>query len=140
REHAEKTADPADRDGLGQELDEDVAAARADRATDADLAGALEDVGEHDVHDPDPADEERDARDPSHDDVEDLPRPLALGEQLLGDDDGAVPARGDDVAGDRRGEVPAPRRAAPRGAGRRAASRTRSTRPRRPGGRPRPAR
>ena len=48
--------------GLDQELREDVAPLGADRHADADLARALRHRDEHDVHDPDPADEQRDRR------------------------------------------------------------------------------
>ena len=43
--------------------EQDVAAVRADGHADADLARALGHAHEHDVHDPDAADEERDAGD-----------------------------------------------------------------------------
>ena len=49
--------------GLDQELREDVAPPRADRLADADLARALGHRHEHDVHDADPADEQRDRGD-----------------------------------------------------------------------------
>ena len=60
---ARMPGDPADQrqqDGLEQELGEDRALGRTDRFADADLAGALGDGDEHDVHDADAADEERD--------------------------------------------------------------------------------
>ena len=44
---------------LEQELQQDLAAARAERLADADLARALLHVDEHDVHDADAADRER---------------------------------------------------------------------------------
>src|SRR5579875_978013 len=47
-------------DGLDEKLPQDHGAACADRHADPDLPGALGDRDEHDVHDPDPADDERD--------------------------------------------------------------------------------
>ena len=55
---------------------------RADGAADADLARALEHAREHDVHDPDAADEQRDRRERDHDEAEDALRPPLLREQL----------------------------------------------------------
>ena len=52
---ADEAADDRERQGLDEELGEDVAAARADRLADADLAGPLADRHQHDVHDPDAA-------------------------------------------------------------------------------------
>src|SRR6185369_6793647 len=51
--------------GLDEELGEDVATARADGLADADLAGPLPDRDQHDVHDPDAADDQRDRGDPA---------------------------------------------------------------------------
>ena len=45
---------------FGQELRQDVASPRADRLADADLARPLCHRCQQDVHDPDPADEQRD--------------------------------------------------------------------------------
>ena len=56
-------ADRAQRDRLDQKLEEDVAAMRADGQADADLARPLRHAHEHDVHDADAADDERDAGD-----------------------------------------------------------------------------
>ena len=60
---ADQAADQADGDRLEQELAEDAVALGADRLADADLARALGDRDEHDVHHADAADEERDAGD-----------------------------------------------------------------------------
>ena len=60
---ADQAAEQGQRQRLDEELGEDVAAARADRLADADLAGPLPDRHEHDVHDPDAADDERDRGD-----------------------------------------------------------------------------
>ena len=57
-EHADGAAEQAEGDGLDQELQHDVAALRADGDADADLAGALGDAHEHDVHDADAADDQ----------------------------------------------------------------------------------
>jgi hypothetical protein len=79
---ADHPADERQRHRLDQELHEDVAPARADRLADADLARALGDRHQHDVHDADAADEQGDADDRADDggdaaedlrvDVEDL--------------------------------------------------------------------
>jgi hypothetical protein len=55
-------APPSDvtRIGLDEELDHDLAAAGAERLADPDLADPLLEGREHDVHDHDPADDERD--------------------------------------------------------------------------------
>ena len=62
---ADEAAEQREGQGLDEELGEDVAAAGADRLADADLAGPLADRDEHDVHDPDAADDQRDRGDPA---------------------------------------------------------------------------
>ena len=57
-------AEQADRGRLEQELGQDAPPRGADRLADADLARALGDRDEHDVHHADAADEQRDAGDP----------------------------------------------------------------------------
>ena len=74
-------AGEADHHRFAEELREHVALRRADRAPHADLFDALEDRREHDVHDPDAADDERDRRDRAEHDVEDRFRALLLLEQ-----------------------------------------------------------
>ena len=59
----EQSAGHREDDRLDEELGPDVARAGADGHADADLARPLGDRDEHDVHDPDAADEERDAGD-----------------------------------------------------------------------------
>ena len=54
------SAEHAQRDGLDQELQRDVGAARAERLPQADLARALGHRHQHDVHDADAADDQRD--------------------------------------------------------------------------------
>ena len=54
----------------------------AEGAADPDLAGALGDRRQHDVHDPDPAHQEGDARDGAEDDVEDALGLRSAREQL----------------------------------------------------------
>src|SRR5687768_7188218 len=77
----------ADQHRFAEELREDVPLAGAERAPHADLADALEHRGEHDVHDPDATDDERDRGDGAEDDVEDRLRPLLLLEEELGNGD-----------------------------------------------------
>ena len=60
---ADRPAEQAERDRFDQELKEDVPPRRAERLADADLARALGDRDEHDVHDADAADEQRHRRD-----------------------------------------------------------------------------
>ena len=60
---ADDAAHRAERDRFDQELGEDVAAMRADGHADADFARPLGHAHEHDVHDADAADDERNARD-----------------------------------------------------------------------------
>ena len=60
------------------------ACARPDGAAHADLARPLEHRGQHDVHDADAADQQRDAGDAAHHDVEQALRLPALLEQRLG--------------------------------------------------------
>ena len=50
-------------DGFDQELRQHVALERADGETNADLSGALRHRHEHDVHDPDAADQQTDRGD-----------------------------------------------------------------------------
>src|SRR5205823_3326705 len=76
-------AHDADQDRFGQELKQDLPPGRADRSAHADLLDPLEHRREHDVHDPDAADDERDRRDRAQYDVEDrLGALLLLQEQL----------------------------------------------------------
>ena len=67
-EDAEQAADRRQEHRLDQELPEDLAAARAERLADADLARALGDRDHHDRHDADAADHQRDRGD--HDERE----------------------------------------------------------------------
>ena len=54
----EDAPDTGEPDRLDEELRQDVAASRADGFADADLPGPLVHRDQHDVHDPDAADEE----------------------------------------------------------------------------------
>ena len=95
-------------------------AARAQRAADADLARPLQDAGQHDVHDPDAADQQRDRRERDHDDFEDALRPPLLGQQFGRNDHREVAACCDATPSGRRGSprrwsrCPFPARAAGR--------------------------
>ena len=60
---ADDAADRAQRDRFDQELQEDVASMRADGHAHADLARAFGHAHEHDVHDADAPDDERNAGD-----------------------------------------------------------------------------
>ena len=58
--HTGQRADQAHQHRLGDELRQDIALARPDRLAHADLARALGDADEHDVHDADATDQQRD--------------------------------------------------------------------------------
>ena len=73
-QQAEDAADRRQQRRLGQELEADVAAGRAERAAQADLAAALEHRDHHDVRDPDRADQQRHGAEPQQ-----QRRELALG-------------------------------------------------------------
>ena len=60
---AEQAADAGEHDRLDQELLGDVAPLGPQGAADADLAGPLGDGRQHDVHDADAADQQRDRGD-----------------------------------------------------------------------------
>ena len=75
---------------FGEELADDIEAAGADGAADADFAGALHDGGEDDVHDADAADQQGNGGDGDHDVSEDGLGALLLGEQGGGDGDGEI--------------------------------------------------
>src|SRR5918996_205152 len=82
--HSGQPAEGGEDDGLGQELAHDVRSARPDRLADADLARALGDGDEHDVHHHDPPDDERD-RHQAHQGGVDAGRDLPVEvEELLG--------------------------------------------------------
>src|ERR1017187_9519052 len=85
----ESTAD-GDEDGFGEELADDIEAASADGAADADFAGAFHDGGEDDVHDADAADEEGNGGDGDHDVGKDGLGALLLGEEGGGDGDAEI--------------------------------------------------
>ena len=69
-EHAQQAAGGREHDRLAQELRDDVALLGAQRAANADLARPLGHGGQHDVHDADAADQQRDARDQHQQQVE----------------------------------------------------------------------
>src|SRR5437870_9935854 len=63
KEDAEHASEARECDGLDEELSEDVTAPGANGLADPDLARPLVHRDEHDVHDPDPSDQQRDATD-----------------------------------------------------------------------------
>src|SRR5437870_559843 len=67
---AAQAADRSEKRGFQQELRADVAAARADGPSDADLSRPFGDRHQHDVHDSDSADDERDRGDARQQDRE----------------------------------------------------------------------
>src|SRR5271156_3149426 len=58
---ADQTAGGGKHGGFGEELHQDVLFSRAKGTAEADLAGAFGDAGEHDIHDDDAADNEKNA-------------------------------------------------------------------------------
>ncbi len=67
---AEASAHKGNQHGLDHELANDVGLARTDGAANADFARALENAGQHDVHDADAADQKGNGGDRNHDGVE----------------------------------------------------------------------
>jgi hypothetical protein len=61
--NAEERTANADGDGFDQELKHNVYATGANRHAQADLAGTLRDRNQHDIHDADAADDQRNNRD-----------------------------------------------------------------------------
>src|SRR6267143_1469615 len=68
-------------------LADDIPPPGADGTAHTNFASAFENSRQHDVHDPDPADEKRNGSDGHHDGVEKLLGTFLLREQLRGDDD-----------------------------------------------------
>src|SRR5690606_7017351 len=93
-----------DHHGLDQELTNDVPLLGANGAANADFAGSFQHGRQHDVHDADAADQQRDAGDRDHDDLKHALLLLALREQTSGYRDrkvaGVVVPGGDDGADD----------------------------------------
>lgn len=71
-QYADDTATAGQDDGLDEELDDNVESFGSESAAYADLAGALCDSSEHDVHNADSTDEQGDCGDGSKHNVEDL--------------------------------------------------------------------
>src|SRR5208283_4328016 len=65
-QHANRATEQRQGDGLNQELQQDVAAARAHGLADADLSGSFRHRNQHDVHDHDAANHQRDGGDSNH--------------------------------------------------------------------------
>ena len=63
KQNSQDAADGGDHQGFGQELEQDVPLACAQRLLHADLASALRHRDQHDVHQADAADAERDGSD-----------------------------------------------------------------------------
>ena len=85
---AENPRQPADRREqcrLDKELSCDIALFRAEGAADADLTRSFRDGGKHDIHDADPADDERNRCDEPEQNDEHDPRVLRLLEQFQRD-------------------------------------------------------
>ena len=84
---AQKPAGERDQHSFDDELADDVPAPGPHGAAHANLASALENGRQHDIHDADAADKQRDGSDGHHDGVEKLLSALLLGEELCRDDD-----------------------------------------------------
>src|SRR6185295_9967316 len=88
--YSQHSSKEGDHHRLGEKLAHDVALPGADGAADSDLTGALEHGRQHDVHNPDTADQQRDAGDTDHDERENLVGGLLLLQQTGGDQHGEV--------------------------------------------------
>ena len=77
------TADPGDRHRLGEELQQNVAPPRTNSLPNPDFSCALGDRRQQNIHDPDSADDERDARDRSHEQAKDHQAALNIGQLRL---------------------------------------------------------
>jgi len=62
-EQADKASDKAKDSGLGEELEEDIASFGSDSLTDTDFSDSFGDRDEHDIHNTDTADNQRDTGD-----------------------------------------------------------------------------
>src|ERR1700730_19200248 len=74
--NAEDAADEGNENGLGKELEADLALGGADCFADADLANAGADGGQHDVHNADAADEQYHRRHQQHHYGQNVRRPF----------------------------------------------------------------
>ena len=90
QQHAHHAARAGQHHGLDEELGDDIAAFGSERAADTDLARALGHAGEHDVHNADAADEQRNGGYRAEHDVENLLGPFGPLEQFQRDEDVVV--------------------------------------------------
>ena len=81
-DHSDQAAGARHHGGFNKKLRGDIALTCSQGAADADFAGSLGDRREHDVHDPDPADQERNPRDRAENEVEDPLRGLGFFEEF----------------------------------------------------------
>src|SRR5262245_25120595 len=88
--HAQDSAEGSQRHGFEQELADDVAFAGADGFTDADLAGALGDADEHDVHHADAADQQAHGRDGDREQADAGRDPVELFDNFVGRGEGKI--------------------------------------------------
>ena len=97
----ERAAEQTEHGGLDQELAADQARRGAQGLAQADLADAFGDGHQHDVHDPDAADQQRDAGHPTQQDGQRLVDRGGGREQRLlrGDGEVGIGGRGDAVQG-----------------------------------------
>src|SRR5664279_2933967 len=70
QDNAEQSADEGDGESFGQKLEEDVPPSRPQRLLHSDFSGALGDGDEHDVHQADAADAQREGADESEQNLE----------------------------------------------------------------------
>ena len=88
--NADHAAEQAEQGGFGQELDQDIASARAQGFAQADLAGAFGDRDQHDVHDADAAHQQRNAGDAAQEDGQHAGDGLGGGDKILLGEDGEI--------------------------------------------------
>src|SRR5262245_15055151 len=89
-DHSEDSPEGGQRHGFEQELADDVAFAGPDGLSDADLAGALGDADEHDVHHADAADQQAHSRDGDREEADAGRDPVELFDNLVGRGEGKI--------------------------------------------------
>ncbi len=89
-QNTEQAAAGGEHDGFDQELLHDVLSGCSQRSPDADLAGPLGNCRQHDVHDADAADQQRDSGNHDQQHIEHRSRSFRLTEQLTGDNNRVV--------------------------------------------------
>src|SRR5271163_4564978 len=90
KDDTHRSASERDRGGFDDKLSNDVRLLCTHCAAKTNLSCALKDTGQHNVHDSDTSNEQRDGRDRDHDGIEQTLRALLLGEKFGGNNDTKV--------------------------------------------------